>query len=133
MLTFIRDGNLYFSFHVLVQFGYQGYDGLKINTWEQFPPTLFSECWSTIGVISFFNILLNSTVKSFKFGNVLIMNWVSLINMEIFKWEFAVWLKELKPRGVGWVGGGREVQEGLDMFIPMANSCWHMAETNTIL
>ena len=109
MLTFTRDGNLYFSFHVLVRFGYQGYDGLKINTWEQFPPTLFSECWSTIGIISSFNILLNSTVKSFKFENVLIMNWVSLINMGLFKWEFAVWLKELKPRGVGW-GWGWEVR-----------------------
>ena len=31
------------------------------------------------------------------------------------------------------VGGGREVQERGDIRIPMANSCWCMAETNTIL
>ena len=31
------------------------------------------------------------------------------------------------------VGGGREVQEQGDIHIPMANSCWCMAETNTIL
>ena len=35
----------------------------------------------------------------------------------------------------GWdgVGGGREVQEGGDICIPVADSCWYMAETNTIL
>ena len=35
----------------------------------------------------------------------------------------------------GWdvVGGGREVQEGGDICIPVADSCWCMAETNTIL
>ena len=32
-----------------------------------------------------------------------------------------------QPRGLGW--GGREVQEGGDICIPMANSCWYMAET----
>ena len=68
-------------------------------------------------------------------------------NMEIYnttckidsQWEFAVWLKELKP-GLcnnleGWdgEGGGREVQEGGDICIPMADSCWCVAETNTIL
>ena len=31
------------------------------------------------------------------------------------------------------VGGGREAQEGGDMCIPMADSCHHMAETNTTL
>ena len=31
------------------------------------------------------------------------------------------------------VGGGREVQEGGDRGIPMADSCWRMAETNTTL
>ena len=35
-----------------------------------------------------------------------------------------------QPRGVGV---GREVQEGGDIHIPMADSCWWMAETNTIL
>ena len=32
----------------------------------------------------------------------------------------------------GWngVGDGREVQEGGDMWIPVADSCWCMAESN---
>ena len=45
------------------------------------------------------------------------------------QWEFAVCLRELKP-GPGnnleeqeGVGGGREVQEGGDTCIPMADSC----------
>ena len=34
----------------------------------------------------------------------------------------------------GWdgVGGGREVQEGGDICIPMADSCCYMAETNIV-
>ena len=35
--------------------------------------------------------------------------------------------------GWGWVEGGREVQEGRDICIPMTEPCWCMAETNTIL
>ena len=31
------------------------------------------------------------------------------------------------------MGGGREVQEGRDFCIAMADSCWHTAEANTIL
>ena len=38
-----------------------------------------------------------------------------------------------QPRGVGWGGGGREVQEEGDIFIPMAGSCLCLAESNTIL
>ena len=38
-----------------------------------------------------------------------------------------------QPRGVGGEGDGREVQEGGDICIPVADSCWCMAETNTIL
>ena len=52
--------------------------------------------------------------------------------------ESAVWLRELKP-GLcinleGWdgKGDGREVQEGGDMCIPLADSCRCLAE-NTIL
>ena len=55
------------------------------------------------------------------------------------QWEFAVWLRELKL-GLcniieGWDGeeGGREVQEEGDICIPMTDSCWRLAETNTIL
>ena len=35
----------------------------------------------------------------------------------------------------GWdrVGGGKEVQEGGEKCILMADSCWCMPETNTIL
>jgi len=35
-----------------------------------------------------------------------------------------------QPRGVG---GGSEVQEGKDICIPVADSCYWMAETNTVL
>ena len=35
--------------------------------------------------------------------------------------------------GWGGVGGGREIQEGGDVCIPMTDSCCCMAETNTIL
>ena len=37
------------------------------------------------------------------------------------------------PEGSDGVGIGREVQEGGDICVPMADSCWYMAETNTIL
>ena len=43
------------------------------------------------------------------------------------QWEFAVWLRELKPglcdslEGFGGVGGGRKAQKGGDMAIPMAD------------
>ena len=68
-------------------------------------------------------------------------------NMEIYitickidsQWEFAIWLRELKP-GLcnnleGWdvEGEGKDVQEGGDIGRPMADSCWCLAETNTIL
>ena len=33
----------------------------------------------------------------------------------------------------GRVGGGREDEEGGDIYIPMDDSCWCLAETNTIL
>ena len=52
---------------------------------------------------------------------------------------FAVWLRKLK-QGLcinleGWDGeeDGREVQEGGDIYIPMADSCWSLAENNKIL
>ena len=38
-----------------------------------------------------------------------------------------------QPRGVGGGGGRREAQEGRDLRIPMAYSCWCFGETNTIL
>ena len=55
------------------------------------------------------------------------------------QWEFAVWLRELKlglcNNLEGWdeKEDGKEVQERGDICIPMADSCWCLAETNTIL
>ena len=34
----------------------------------------------------------------------------------------------IKPRGVGWVGGGKFGQEGGDTGIPVTDSCWCAAE-----
>ena len=55
------------------------------------------------------------------------------------QWEFAVWLRELK-QGLcnnleGWNGEGdrREVPEGADICIPMADSCWYLTENNKML
>ena len=45
------------------------------------------------------------------------------------QWEFAVCLRELKqglcnnPEGWDGEGDGREVQDGEDIYIPMADSC----------
>ena len=55
------------------------------------------------------------------------------------QWEFAVLRRELNLvlcdslEGWGGVGGGREVQEVGVICILMADSCWCVAETNTIL
>ena len=38
-----------------------------------------------------------------------------------------------QPWGVGWEGDGRKVQEGGDICIPMADSCWCLTENNKIL
>ena len=46
----------------------------------------------------------------------------------------AIWLKELKERvcdNLEWWNGegdGREIWEGGDMGVPMANSCWYMTK-----
>ena len=39
------------------------------------------------------------------------------------KQEFAVWLRKLTTRGMGWGGKWREVQEGGDMYVPIADWC----------
>ena len=55
------------------------------------------------------------------------------------QWEFAVWLRTsnlvLCDNLEDWdgMGGEREVQEGRDICIPMADSCWYLAENNKIL
>ena len=57
-------------------------------------------------------------------------------NME---WEFAIWLRELKHRLCEnlerWdrEADEREVEEGGDMGVPMAESCWCFTENNKIL
>ena len=55
------------------------------------------------------------------------------------QWEFAVWLRDLKP-GLsnnleGWdaEGDGRDVQVGVNMGKAMTDSCWCLVETNTML
>ena len=55
------------------------------------------------------------------------------------QWGLAVWLRELK-QGLcdnleGWDGeeDGREVREGGNMGVPMADSCWCMTENHKIL
>ena len=57
-------------------------------------------------------------------------------NME---WEFAVWLGELKQGLCDYLerwdreADEREVEEGGDMGVPMAESCWCFTEYNKIL
>ena len=51
--------------------------------------------------------------------------------------DSAAWLGKLKPGSVitqrGWVGReAGEVQEGADTGEPVADSCWCVAETNTV-
>ena len=53
------------------------------------------------------------------------------------QWEFLVWQGTQpgalqQPRGVGW-GGGRDVQDGGDICVYMADSGWCLAEINKIL
>ena len=55
------------------------------------------------------------------------------------QWEFAVWFRELKQGLCNKLKGGlgegdrKEVQEGGDMGVPMADFCWCMAENHKIL
>ena len=55
------------------------------------------------------------------------------------QWEYAIWLRKLK-QGLsinleGWdgVGDGRKVQKGVDICIPMADSCLRFDRNNKIL
>ena len=55
------------------------------------------------------------------------------------QWELAIWLRELK-QGLcdnleGWdeEGHGKGAQEGRDMGVPMADSCWCVTENDKIL
>ena len=38
-----------------------------------------------------------------------------------------------QPRGVGWGGRGEEFQNGGDVCIPMAGSCWGLTENSKIM
>ena len=50
------------------------------------------------------------------------------------QWEFAVWLRELKSGLCNNLEGrgGEGAQEGGDMYMPMDDSCWYLAENNEI-
>ena len=37
-----------------------------------------------------------------------------------------------QPRGVDGEGGGKEVQKGGDICIPMADSCWGLTESYSV-
>ena len=83
-----------------------------------------------------------------KVGGTEIIAWkhtVQIDNIQTYKhidskWEFTLWLGELKP-GLcdsleGWdgEGGGRELHgRGHRFSKPMADSCWCLVETNAIL
>ena len=56
------------------------------------------------------------------------------------QWVFGyVCLRELKPgpfnnlEGLDEEGGGRKVQEGMNICLPIADSCWCLSESNTRL
>ena len=55
------------------------------------------------------------------------------------QWEFAVWLRKLKRwlciilEGWDGTGDGREIQNGGDICIPMADSCRGLTENSKIL
>ena len=63
----------------------------------------------------------------------------SLSKIRLSQQEFAVWLRKLKQglcinlEGGDAEGGGREVQRGGDICIPIADSCWGLTENNKIL
>ena len=71
------------------------------------------------------------------------MNWEN--SMETYnvktesQWKFVVRYREFKLgtlwqwTGWNWLGGGRKIQEGGGICIPMPDSCWYTAETNKIL
>ena len=65
-------------------------------------------------------------------SNIEIYNTMCKIDSQ---WEFALWLRELKWGLCDRLKSGvrREVWEGEDMGVPMADSCWCMTENHKIL
>ena len=65
-------------------------------------------------------------------SNIEIYNTMCKIDSQ---WEFALWLRELKQGLCDRLKSGvrREVWEGEDMGVPMADSCWSMTENHKIL
>lgn len=52
------------------------------------------------------------------------------------QWKATVWTQSLSPvasESLEGLGGGREVPEGEDMCVLATDSCYCMAEVNTIL
>ena len=76
--------------------------------------------------------------KRWMYGDSNMETYITICKIDS-KWEFSVWLWKLKlglcNNLVGWdgQGDGRELQEGGDIGIPMADSCRYLAETNIIL
>ena len=69
--------------------------------------------------------------EMYRESNMAIFNAIYKIDSQ---WKFAVWCRELKHGLCDnlevWdgEGNGREVWEGGDMGVPMADSCWGMTE-----
>ena len=72
------------------------------------------------------------------YGESQVETYISICKIDS-QWECAMWLRELKQglcdklEGWDWEGDGREVREGGDMGVPMADSCWCLTENNKIL
>ena len=72
------------------------------------------------------------------YGESNLETYITVIKIDS-QWEFAVLLRELKPRLGNNLErrdgeeGGRDVQVGGDMGKPIADSCRSLVETNTVL
>ena len=74
------------------------------------------------------------------YGKSNMETYITICNIDS-QWEFAVWLRKLKQELCinleGWDAGGggdrREVQNGGDICVPMADSCRGLTENNKIL
>ena len=82
--------------------------------------------------------MLGGAGEGGRYGDSNMKTYITICKIDS-QWEFAVWLRELKP-GLGnnlegWdaEGGGRDVQVGGDIGKPMADSCCCLVETKAIL
>ena len=132
-----------FMVHVLLKPGLENFEHYFTSVWDE---------WNCAVVWAFFGIaLLWDWNENWPFPvlwpllcfpNLLAYS-VQHIYITICKidsqWKFGVGHRVLSPvlcnnlEAWNGVGDGREVQETGDIGIPMADSCWCLAETNTIL